>query len=108
MILRRLSHHEEVAMRALVAVFLLAWMMCAGAQTPGYGVVESVTRLSSDAKEESASAGASRPAPKKASGRYLVRVRMDDGSVQVRSVKRAEVRAGQRALITNAGDVVPE
>jgi hypothetical protein len=39
---------------------------------------------------------------------YLVRVRMDDGSVQVRTVRRAEVRTGQRALITNAGDVVPE
>ncbi len=39
---------------------------------------------------------------------YLVRVRMDDGSIQVRSVKRAEVKPGQRALITNAGDVVPE
>jgi hypothetical protein len=96
-------------MRAFVAVFLLSWSAMAAAQAPGYGVVESVTRISRDAGEESASAGASRPTAKaKAAGRYLVRVRMDDGSVQVRSVKRAEVRAGQRALITNAGDVVPE
>ncbi|HWA38153.1 MAG TPA: hypothetical protein VG873_09845 [Burkholderiales bacterium] len=97
-------------MRALVAVSLLLWAAFALAQGPGYGVVESVTRISRDAGEESASAGASRPAAKakKPAGRYLVRVRMDDGSVQVRSVKRAEVRVGQRALITNAGDVVPE
>jgi hypothetical protein len=99
-------------MRAFVAVSLLSWIALAAAQSPGYGVVESVTRISREAGEESASAGASRPASqpasKKAAGRYLVRVRMDDGSVQVRSVKRAEVRAGQRALITNAGDVVPE
>jgi hypothetical protein len=97
-------------MRAFVAVFLLSWSAMAAAQAPGYGVVESVTRISRDAGEESASAGASRPTvkAKKAAGRYLVRVRMDDGSIEVRSVKRAEVRAGQRALITNAGDVVPE
>jgi hypothetical protein len=43
---------------------------------------------------------------KRDAGKYLVRVRMDDGSVQVRTVKRAEVSAGERAFITNAGDVV--
>jgi hypothetical protein len=100
--------------KTLVAISLLAFLAPAWAQGPGYGTVESVIPLAQarlDA-EESASAGGSRPpatkqARQKARG-YLVRVRMDDGSIQVRTVKRAEVRAGQRALITNAGDVVPE
>ena len=99
----------------VVAVSLLLLLAPARAQGPGTGVVESVTPLAQarlEVAEESASAGGSRPpvtkqARQKARG-YLVRVRMDDGSIQVRSVKRAEVRAGQRALITNAGDVVPE
>ena len=98
----------------VVAVSLLLLLAPARAQGPGTGVVESVTPLAQARLEagESASAGGSRPpatkqARQKARG-YLVRVRMDDGSIQVRSVKRAEVRAGQRALITNAGDVVPE
>ena len=101
--------------KALVAVSLLAFLAPAWAQMPpGYGTVESVIPLAQARLEveESASAGGSRPAVtkqarQKARG-YLVRVRMDDGSIQVRTVKRAEVRAGQRALITNAGDVVPE
>jgi hypothetical protein len=98
--------------KTLVAVSLLAFLAPAWAQAPGYGTVESVIPLSGASAEESASAGGSRPpatkqARQKARG-YLVRVRMDDGSIQVRTVKRAEVRAGQRALITNAGDVVPE
>lgn len=98
----------------VVAVSLLFLLAPARAQAPGYGVVESVTPLAQARLEVegSASAGGSRPpvtkrARQKARG-YLVRVRMDDGSIQVRTVKRAEVRAGQRALITNAGDVVPE
>ena len=101
--------------KTLVAISLLAAPYLAFAQAtqpqqpPGYGVVESVTRLPARAVEESASTGASAP---RASSRqktgYLVRVRMDDGSIQVRSVRRAEVKPGQRALITNAGDVVPE
>jgi hypothetical protein len=96
----------------LVAIALLAappTFAQAPDQPPGYGVVESVVPFSR--AEESASAGASvaRPsAGKKAQPGYLIRVRMDDGSTQVRSVKRAEVKPGQRALITNAGDVVPE
>ncbi|HYD56530.1 MAG TPA: hypothetical protein VEB41_06460 [Burkholderiales bacterium] len=101
--------------KTLVAISLLAapFLACAQAtqpqqQPPGYGVVESVTRLPTRAVEESASAGASaRPSSRQKTG-YLVRIRMDDGSVQVRSVRRAEVKPGQRALITNAGDVVPE
>ena len=101
---------------ALVAVSLLALPLAALAkQAPGYGVVESVTPISRTIArapgDESASAGASRPPITKQAREkrgFLVKVRMDDGSVQVRSVKRAEVRPGQRALITNAGDVVPE
>lgn len=73
---------------------------------PGYGVVESVTRI--PRAGESASAGASGPRRAPGKAQYLVRVRMDDGSIQVRTVKRAEVKPGQRALVTNAGDVVPE
>jgi hypothetical protein len=96
---------------ALVAGTLLALPLPGLAQQPpGYGTVESVTPVSR-APEESASAGGSRPpATKLARERrgYLVRLRMDDGSLQVRSVRRAEVRPGQRALVTNAGDVVPE
>ena len=92
----------------LVAIALLAAAAPLGAQDlpPGYGVVESVVPLPRG--EESASAGASRPAGKQTAPGYLVRVRMDDGSIQVRTVKHAEVKPGQRALITNAGDVVPE
>ncbi len=96
-----------------VVICLLFWLPAwAQAQGPGYGVVESVTPIARPA-EESASAGGSRPpvtkeARRKSARNYLVRVRMDDGSIQVRTVRRAEVRAGQRALITNAGDVVPE
>lgn len=96
-----------------------AGALAAGAETPqatppaherpGYGVVESIRVIPPEA---SASAGASGAADK-AQPRYLVRVRMDDGSVQVRSVElrsgiRHEVRAGQRVLVTNAGDIVPE
>jgi len=98
----------RIALVAIPLLVLPAWALAQ--QPPGYGVVESVTPVSR-APEESASAGASRPpaierARQKRS--YLVRVRMDDGSVQVRSVRRAEVRPGQRALVTNAGQVVPE
>lgn len=77
-------------------------------QPPGYGVVESVTPIP-PASDESSSAGASSsPGAKKREVRYLVRVRMDDGTLQVRTVKRPEVKPGERALVTNAGDVIPE
>ena len=99
----------------LVAIPLLLLLVSPPAaaqerQVPGYGVVESVTRVARPPAEPSASAGASRPSEERRAGRtgYLVRMRMDDGSVQVRSVKRPEVKVGQRALVTNAGDVVPE
>jgi len=101
--------------RILVAIVLLSPLTWAPAaaqerQGPGYGVVESVTRIARPPAEPSASAGASSPSEPRRAGRtgYLVRMRMDDGSVQVRSVKRPEVKVGQRALVTNAGDIVPE
>jgi len=94
-----------------VPFFLFAMLTCAQAanEHPGYGVVESVKALPPG---ESASAGAS--APRRAGGRplaggtYLVRVRMDDGSIQVRSQKGRDFKAGDRVLLTNAGDVVKD
>ncbi|MBV8031638.1 MAG: hypothetical protein JO035_09035 [Betaproteobacteria bacterium] len=73
---------------------------------PGYGVVQSITRL--PAEEPSASAGASSPSKARQKAAYLVRVRMDDGRIQVREVRKREVKIGQRVLVTNAGDVLPE
>lgn len=79
-------------------------------ERPGYGVVESVVALDPGEAEASASAGASRDVPPgmRKAERYLIRVRMDDGTVQIRSVAKREVREGERVLITNAGDIVPE
>jgi len=71
---------------------------------PGYGVVESVSPLR---QAESASAGASRPGAGQAD-LYLVRVRMDDGSFQIREVKKRRFTVGDRVLLTNAGDIVPD
>jgi hypothetical protein len=73
-------------------------------------VVESVAPIRAAPAEESASAGSSAPAP---STRYLVRVRMDDGSIQIRELKKRSaapggIAEGKRVLITNAGDVLPE
>jgi hypothetical protein len=79
---------------------------------PGYGVVESITplRVASPA-DESSSTGSSAPGetaqpPVRAS--YLVRVRLDDGSIQIRQLKKRNVAVGKRVLITNAGEVLPE
>lgn len=86
-------------------------------ERPGYGVVESIVPLRRQARSEtagepSASAGSSAPPASKLGGRrqagtYLVKVRMDDGSIQVRSQKMRAVGVGERVLITNAGDVLP-
>lgn len=90
------------ALAAAIAFYALA----AGADShPGYGVVESVKKLS-PANTPSASTGAS--SPSRGSARYLVTVRLDDGTVQIRTVRRLEVRKGERVLVTNAGDVVPD
>ncbi|HEY6820705.1 MAG TPA: hypothetical protein VI321_01690 [Burkholderiales bacterium] len=92
-------------MRALLAALLALFCLAAAAEDkrPGYGVVEAVTPVRN---EPSASTGAS--APSQAKGRYRVRVRLDDGTTQFRTLKKREFSAGDRVLLTNAGDVVPE
>jgi hypothetical protein len=78
----------------------LATMAFAAEPQPGYGVVKLIDRVPAQA---SASAGASKPS----SQRYLVKVQLDDGSTQVRTVKGPhKLKAGDRVLVTNAGDVV--
>ena len=76
-------------------------------QHPGYGVVQSVTPLPARRAEESASAGGSSP-PEAAPRQYLIRVKLDDGSIQVRNIRKPAFAPGERVFITNAGDVVPE
>ena len=95
------------AMRLPVLALLLALSPAVlGGETerPGYGVVQSVTPLR---QAESASAGASVPAARRGPA-FLVRVRMEDGSIQIREVKKRRFSAGDRVLLTNAGDVVPD
>jgi uncharacterized OB-fold protein len=72
---------------------------------PGYGVVESVTPIRVAPAEESASAGSS---SRGSAPGYLVRVKLDDGSIQIRQLKKRNVAVGKRVLVTNAGDVLPE
>ena len=92
-------------MRALLAALLaLSWLAAsAGDKHPGYGVVEAVAPVKA---APSATAGAS--APSQAKGKYRLRVRLDDGTIQYRTVDKREFSAGDRVLLTNAGDVVPE
>jgi hypothetical protein len=86
--------------RLLLGLSLVATAAFAAEPHPGYGVVKLVDRI---AAKESATAGASKPS----SRRYLVKVRLDDGSTQVRTVKGPhKLKAGDRVLVTNAGDVV--
>ena len=86
--------------RLLFGLSLLATAAFAAEPHPGYGVVKLVDRVPAEA---SASAGASKPS----SARYLVKVQLDDGSMQVRTVKGPhKLKAGDRVLVTNAGDVV--
>lgn len=96
---------------ALVAAFPAAAAdparrAAAGEQLPGYGVVETITPLRRE-PEASASAGASSPRRRDATT-WLVRVRMDDGTIQVREIKKRTVAVGSRVLLTNAGDVLPD
>ena len=72
---------------------------------PGYGVVEEIAPV--QVRERSAAAGGSSDA---APGRpaWRVKVRMPDGSVQVRDIDRREFRPGDHVLLTNAGDVLPD
>jgi hypothetical protein len=94
----------------LALAALLPAAIAAAEQQPGYGVVESITATRHKPAEPSASAGASAPSPRSAAQgtTYRVRVRLDDGSVQVRDLKKREFSAGDRVLLTNAGDVVPD
>lgn len=77
-------------------------------RTPGYGTVESVWVLHRPA-EPSASAGGSSPS-KRAPERefYRLRVMLDDGRVQYRDIAKPDITVGDRVLLTNAGDVVPD
>jgi hypothetical protein len=72
---------------------------------PGYGVVERVTPVRM--AERSAAAGGS-AARGEARVVYRIAVRMPDGSVQYRDLDRPEFRPGDRVLLTNAGDVLPD
>ncbi len=102
--------------RILLALLLLAALpseagdpargAAAEEQHPGYGVVEAITPLPRKAAP-SASAGASKPGRREAAT-WLVRVRMDDGTLQVREMKKRSVAVGSRVLLTNAGDVLPD
>jgi hypothetical protein len=99
-----LCFNASTMKRLLFGLSLLATTAFAAEPHPGYGVVELVDRIPA---QESASAGASRPASTPSSRRYLVKVRLDDGSTQVRTVKGPhKLKAGDRVLVTNAGDVV--
>jgi hypothetical protein len=74
---------------------------------PGYGVVEEVTPVR--VRERSAAAGGSSSASRlEATPAWRVKVRMPDGSVQVRDLDRREFGPGDHVLLTNAGDVVPD
>lgn len=74
---------------------------------PGYGVVEEITPV--EVREPSAAAGGSSSAAAiEARPAWRVKVRMADGSVQVRDIDRREFRPGDHVLLTNAGDVMPD
>ena len=69
--------------------------------------VEEVTPVR--VRERSAAAGGSSSASEpEARPAWRVKVRMPDGSVQVRDLDRREFRPGDHVLLTNAGDVVPD
>jgi hypothetical protein len=92
---------------ALTLLVLSPMPAFAADDRPGYGVVETMTPLQRK-PEPSASGGSSAPARRDAAT-WLVRVRMDDGTYQVREVKkRRNIAVGTRVLLTNAGDVVPD
>jgi len=75
------------------------------AMQPGYGVVERVVPVRVGGR--SAAAGGSSPS-RDARPVYRLAVRMADGSVQFRDIDRPEFRPGDRVLLTNAGDVLPD
>src|SRR5580765_2008033 len=96
---------KDMRLPALALLLALSPAVFGGAtERPGYGVVQSVTPLQ---RQESASAGASVPGASRGAA-FLVRVRMEDGSIQVREVRKRKFSAGDRVLLTDAGDVVPD
>jgi hypothetical protein len=84
----------------------------AAEQHPGYGLVQSITPVRAEPAGESASTGSSAPGGPRGKTTYLVRVMLDDGSIQIRQLNKRSVArgigVGRRVLITNAGDVLPE
>lgn len=70
---------------------------------PGYGVVEKIMPVR--IRERSAAAGGSSADARPV---YRLEVRMADGSLQYRDLDRAEFRPGERVLLTNAGEVLPD
>jgi hypothetical protein len=74
---------------------------------PGYGVVESVTRVRVQ-RAPSAAAGASAGSAERGRPMYRVAVRLPDGSLQYRDLDRPEFKAGDNVLLTNAGDILPD
>lgn len=73
---------------------------------PGYGVVESVTEV--QLVERSAAAGGSARGARSARPMYRIGVRMPDGSMQYRDLDKPEFKVGDKVLLTNAGDIVPD
>jgi hypothetical protein len=74
---------------------------------PGYGVVQSVTRVRVQ-RERSAAAGGSAGSAERARPMYRVAVRLPDGSLQYRDLDRPEFNVGDNVLLTNAGDILPD
>jgi hypothetical protein len=112
----------EVSMiRTALRAFTLAALLCGPSamraepadsqkqveKRPGYGVVESVVAIRRAPQTDSASTGASTPS-RAAPYTYRLRVRLDDGSIQYREIKADEFAVGDRVLLTNAGDVLPD
>lgn len=106
-------------MKRMSRLALVAFFVCASASAqpvvppvpsgqmqPGYGVVEDIAPVK--LREQSAAAGGSSGSAAAARPAWRVKVRMPDGSVQVRDIDRREFRPGDRVLLTNAGDVVPD
>ena len=94
----------------MLAAALSAQAAAADEKRPGFGAVASVIPVHPQA-DSSAAAGGSAPGeassakPRKPA--YLLRIGMDDGSIQVRQLSR-KFSAGEHVLLTNAGDVLPD
>jgi uncharacterized membrane protein len=111
---------EASMMRTALRALTLAALLCVSSalraqpadapkqaeKRPGYGVVESVVAIRRPAQQDSASTGAS--APSRTRYTYRLRVRLDDGTIQYRDIKADEFAVGDRVLLTNAGDVLPD